>query len=45
MFTNQLDEVELLSRNRYALIDSVAVELLHTSILVERAENEVQDKY
>lgn len=44
MFTNQLDEVELLSRNRYALIDSVAVELLHTSILVERAENEVQDK-
>ncbi len=44
MFTNQIDEVELLSRNRYALIDSVAVELLHTSLEVERAENEVKDK-
>ena len=44
MFTNQIEEVELLSRNRYALIDSVAVELLHTSLEVERAENEVKDK-
>ena len=42
MFTNQIEEVELLSRNRYALIDSVAVELLHTSLEVERAENEVK---
>ncbi|MFQ9248607.1 MAG: hypothetical protein ACLR3R_15070 [Clostridium paraputrificum] len=44
MFTNQIEEVELLSRNRYALIDSVATELLHTSLEVERAENEVKDK-
>ena len=35
MFTNQIEEVELLSRNRYALIDSVAVELLHTSFEVK----------
>lgn len=43
MFYNQLDEVELLSRNRYALIDSVATELLATSVEVERAESEVKD--
>ena len=40
MFENQIDEVEMLSRNRYALIDSVSMELLATSVEVERAENE-----
>lgn len=44
MFNNQLDEVEMLSRNRYALIDSVAVELMKTSLEVERAEDEVKEK-
>lgn len=43
MFTNQIDEVEMLSRNRYALIDSVANELMSTSMEIERAEKEVQD--
>lgn len=46
MFNNQIDEVELLSRNRYALIDSVAMELLTTSVEVERAEDEAnKDKW
>ena len=46
MFENQIDEVEMLSRNRYALIDSVSMELLATSVEVERAENETnKDKW
>jgi hypothetical protein len=44
MFNNQLDEVEMLSRNRYALIDSVATELLKTSLEVTRAEDEIKEK-
>ena len=41
-----IDEVEMLSRNRYALIDSVSMELLATSVEVERAENETnKDKW
>ena len=44
MFNNQLAEVELLSRNRYALIDSVATELMRTSLEVERAEDEQREK-
>lgn len=44
MFTNQIQEVELLSRQRYALIDSVSIELMTTSVEVERAESEVTDK-
>jgi len=39
-FYEQLDKVEELSRHRYALIDSVAIELMHTSLEVERAEGE-----
>ncbi|MDM8242882.1 plasmid transfer protein [Phocaeicola barnesiae] len=44
MFYDQIDEVENLSRMRYALIDSVAQELLATSVEVERAEEEANDK-
>lgn len=44
MYEAQLDEVEMLSRNRYALIDSVAIELMKTSLEVERAEDEVKEK-
>ena len=43
MFYNKIDEVEMLSRERYALIDSVAIELMHSSLEVERAEEEVKD--
>ena len=39
-FYEQLKEVEALSRQRYALIDSVAIELMTTSLEVERAETE-----
>ncbi|BAD51340.1 plasmid transfer protein [Bacteroides fragilis] len=44
MFNNQIDKIEMLSRNRYALIDSVSIELMNTSMEVERAEGEVRDK-
>jgi len=43
MFNNQINEVELLSRQRYALIDSVATKLSNTSLEVERAEKETED--
>lgn len=39
VFYEQLDEIEELSRHRYALIDSVAVSLSERSLEVERAEN------
>lgn len=42
MFNDQLTDIELLSKRRYALIDSVAMELIKTSSEVERAENEVR---
>jgi hypothetical protein len=44
MYEAQLDKVELLSRNRYALIDSIATELMSTSLQIERAEEEQRDK-
>lgn len=44
LYEDQLLNVEMLSRNRYALIDSVAMELMQTSLEVERAENEAKDK-
>jgi hypothetical protein len=44
MYEAQLDEVEMMSRYRYALIDSVAIELMKTSLEVERAESEVKEK-
>ena len=43
MFYNQIDEVENLSRHRYALIDSVAIELIKTSVLVEKSNEEAND--
>lgn len=44
MFEDQLTEVELLSRQRYALIDSVSAQLWETSLDVERAEDETKDE-
>lgn len=43
MYEAQLLDVEMLSRNRYALIDSVAMELMQTSLEIERAEDEAKD--
>jgi hypothetical protein len=39
-FYEQLDDIEALARHRYALIDSVSMELITTSLEVERAEDE-----
>lgn len=43
MFGDRIDEVELLSRQRYALVDSVAMKLATSSLEVERAEDESKD--
>lgn len=43
MFYNQLDEIENLSRERYALIDSVSIELIKTSVIVENSDQEAND--
>lgn len=43
LYEAQLENVEMLSRHRYALIDSVAMELMQTSLEIERAENEAKD--
>ena len=45
MFTDQIKEVELLSKERFVLADSVAVELLTTSLEVERAEKESDSSF
>lgn len=43
LYETQLQNVEMLSRNRYALIDSVAIELMQTSLEIERAEDQVKN--
>ncbi len=43
MFYSQLDEIEALSRHRYALIDSVSMELMSQTVEIERAEDEVKE--
>ena len=44
MFNDQIDEIELLSRNRYALVDSVALELTTAAFEIQWAEDEAKDK-
>lgn len=44
MFSDQVDEVEMLARERYALVDSVSTELIKTAFEVEWAEDEAKDK-
>ena len=44
MFNDQLTDVEMLSRNRYALVDSVSLELANTVFEIEWAEDEAKDK-
>ena len=43
MFYDHIDEVENLSRQRYALIDSVSIELIKTSVIVENSDKEAND--
>lgn len=43
MFYDHIDEVENLSRQRYALIDSVSIELIKTSVIVENSDEEAND--